>query len=151
MAKKRVAAIVKIQIPAGNATPAPPVGTALGPHGVNIMDFCKMYNSQTESQRGTIVPVEITVFEDRSFTFVTKTPPTPVLLRAAAGLDKASQTPGREVVATITEAQVTEIARTKLPDLNTDDIDAAKKQVVGTARSMGITVGPGGRPQEAVG
>src|SRR5207249_4336040 len=93
MAKKRVAAIVKIQIPAGNATPAPPVGTALGPHGVNIMDFCKMYNSQTESQRGTIVPVEITVFEDRSFTFVTKTPPTPVLLRAAAGLEKASQTP----------------------------------------------------------
>jgi large subunit ribosomal protein L11 len=150
MAKKRVAAIVKIQIPAGNATPAPPVGTALGPHGVNIMDFCKMYNSQTESQRGTIVPVEITVFEDRSFTFVTKTPPTPVLLRAAAGLDKASQTPGREVVATITEAQVTEIARTKLPDLNTDDIDAAKKQVAGTARSMGINVGPGGRPQETV-
>jgi len=141
MAKKRVAAIVKIQIPAGNATPAPPVGTALGPHGVNIMDFCKMYNAQTESQRGTIVPVEITVFEDRSFTFVTKTPPTPVLLRAAARLDKASQTPGREVVATITEAQVTEIARTKLPDLNTDDIEAAKKQVAGTARSMGIKVG----------
>ena len=141
MAKKRVAAIVKIQIPAGNATPAPPVGTALGPHGVNIMDFCKMYNAQTESQRGTIVPVEITVFEDRSFTFVTKTPPTPVLLRAAARLDKASQTPGREVVATITEAQVTEIARTKLPDLNTDDIEAAKKQVAGTARSMGIRVG----------
>ena len=140
MAKKRVAAIVKIQIPAGNATPAPPVGTALGPHGVNIMDFCKMYNAQTESQRGTIVPVEITVFEDRSFTFVTKTPPTPVLLRAAARLDKASQTPGREVVATITEAQVTEIARTKLPDLNTDDIEAAKKQVAGTARSMGIKV-----------
>jgi len=141
MAKKRVAAIVKIQIPAGNATPAPPVGTALGPHGVNIMDFCKMYNAQTESQRGTIVPVEITVFEDRSFTFVTKTPPTPVLLRAAARLEKASQTPGREVVATITEAQVTEIARTKLPDLNTDDIEAAKKQVAGTARSMGIKVG----------
>ena len=141
MAKKRVAAIVKIQIPAGNATPAPPVGTALGPHGVNIMDFCKMYNAQTESQRGTIVPVEITVFEDRSFTFITKTPPTPVLLRAAARLDKASQTPGREVVATITEAQVTEIARTKLPDLNTDDIEAAKKQVAGTARSMGIKVG----------
>ena len=141
MAKKRVAAIVKIQIPAGAATPAPPVGTALGPHGVNIMDFCKMYNAQTESQRGTIVPVEITVFEDRSFTFVTKTPPTPVLLRAAARLDKASQTPGREVVATITEAQVTEIARTKLPDLNTDDIEAAKKQVAGTARSMGIKVG----------
>ena len=141
MAKKQVVAIVKIQIPAGAATPAPPVGTALGPHGVNIMDFCKLYNAQTESQRGTIVPVEITVFEDRSFTFVTKTPPTPVLLRAAARLDKASQTPGREVVATITEAQVTEIARTKLPDLNTDDIEAAKKQVAGTARSMGIRVG----------
>ena len=140
MAKKRVAAVVKIQIPAGNATPAPPVGTALGPHGLNIMDFCKQYNAATEAQRGTIVPVEITVFEDRSFTFVTKTPPAAVLLRAAAGLDKASQTPGRETVATITDAQVEEIARTKLPDLNTDDIEAAKKQVAGTARSMGIEV-----------
>jgi len=141
MAKKRVAAIVKIQIPAGAATPAPPVGTALGPHGVNIMDFCKMYNSQTESQRGTIVPVEITIFEDRSFTFITKTPPTPVLLRAAAGLEKASETPGREVVGTITEKQLTEIAQTKMPDLNANDLEAAKKQVAGTARSMGIRVG----------
>ena len=140
MAKKRVAAIVKIQIPAGAATPAPPVGTALGPHGVNIMDFCKMYNAQTESQRGTIVPVEITIFEDRSFTFITKTPPTPVLLRAAAGLDKGAQTTGREIVGTITNAQLTEIAQTKMPDLNANDIEAAKKQVAGTARSMGIKV-----------
>ena len=141
MAKKRVAAIVKIQIPAGAATPAPPVGTALGPHGVNIMDFCKMYNAQTESQRGTVVPAEITIFEDRSFTFITKTPPTPVLLRAAAGIDKGAQTTGREVVATISDAQLTEIAQTKMPDLNANDIEAAKKQVAGTARSMGIKVG----------
>jgi large subunit ribosomal protein L11 len=141
MAKKRVAAIVKIQIPAGAATPAPPVGTALGPHGVNIMDFCKMYNAQTESQRGTVVPAEITIFEDRSFTFITKTPPTPVLLRAAAGIDKGAQTTGREIVATITDAQLTEIAQTKMPDLNANDLAAAKKQVAGTARSMGITVG----------
>jgi large subunit ribosomal protein L11 len=141
MAKKRVAAIVKIQIPAGAATPAPPVGTALGPHGVNIMDFCKMYNAQTESQRGTVVPAEITIFEDRSFTFITKTPPTPVLLRAAAGIDKGAQTTGREIVATITDAQLTEIAQTKMPDLNANDLAAAKKQVAGTARSMGIKVG----------
>jgi large subunit ribosomal protein L11 len=140
MAKKRVAAAVKIQIPAGNATPAPPVGTALGPHGVNIMDFCKQYNAQTEGQRGTIVPVEITVFEDRSFTFVTKTPPTSVLLRAAAGVDKGSQTAGREVAATISDSQLEDIARTKLPDLNTDDLEAAKKQVAGTAGSMGINL-----------
>ncbi|MBV9041319.1 MAG: 50S ribosomal protein L11 [Acidimicrobiia bacterium] len=140
MAKKRVAAIVKIQIPAGQATPAPPVGTALGPHGVNIMDFTKMYNAQTESQRGTIIPVEITIFEDRSFTFITKTPPTAVLLRDAAGLDKGAQTTGREQVGTITDAQLTKIAETKMPDLNANDIDAAKKQVAGTARSMGIKV-----------
>src|SRR5580765_6897405 len=141
MAKKKVAAIVKIQIPAGQATPAPPVGTALGPHGVAIMDFCKMYNAQTENQRGTIVPVENTVFEDRSFTFILKTPPTPVLLRQAAGLDKGAVTPGREgVVGTVTDAQVTEIAKTKMPDLNANDLDAAKKQVAGTARSMGINV-----------
>jgi large subunit ribosomal protein L11 len=141
MAKKRVAAMVKIQIPAGNATPAPPVGTALGPHGVNIMDFCKQYNAQTEGQRGTIIPVEITVFEDRSFTFITKTPPTPVLLRAAAGVEKGAQAAGKEApVASISNAQLTEIARTKLPDLNTDDIEAAKQQVAGTARSMGIQV-----------
>ncbi len=140
MAKKKVAAVVKIQIPAGQATPAPPVGTALGPHGVAIMDFCKAYNAQTEAQRGTIVPVEITVFEDRSFTFVLKTPPTPVLLRAAAGLEKGSQTPGRTDVGSVTAAQVAEIAQTKMPDLNANDLDAAKRQVEGTARSMGITV-----------
>jgi large subunit ribosomal protein L11 len=140
MAKRRVAAVVKIQIPAGAATPAPPVGTALGPHGVNIMEFCRQYNSATENQRGTIIPAEITVFEDRSFTFVTKTPPTPVLLRAAAGLEKGSTTPGREGVGTITEAQLADIAQTKMPDLNANDIDAAKRQVAGTARSMGISV-----------
>jgi len=140
MAKKKVAAVVKIQIPAGQATPAPPVGTALGPHGVAIMDFCKAYNAQTEAQRGTIIPVEITVFEDRSFTFITKTPPTPVLLREAAGLDKASQTPGREEIGSVTAAQIEEIAKTKMPDLNANDLDAAKKQVEGTARSMGIAV-----------
>src|SRR6476619_859725 len=111
MAKKRVAAVVKIQIPAGKATPAPPVGTALGPHGVAIMDFCKQYNAATEAQTGTIVPVEITVFEDRTFTFILKTPPTPVLLRQAAGLEKGSVTPGRTEVGTVTDAQVAEIAQ----------------------------------------
>jgi large subunit ribosomal protein L11 len=140
MAKKNVLAIVKIQIPAGQASPAPPVGTALGPHGVAIMDFCKAYNDRTEDQRGTIIPVEITIYEDRSFTFVTKTPPTSVLLRQAAGLEKASTLPGREEVGSISEAQLTEIAETKLPDLSANDIDAAKKIVAGTARSMGITV-----------
>ena len=140
MAKKKVAAIVKIQIPAGKATPAPPVGTALGPHGVAIMDFCKAYNAATESQVGTIVPVDITIFEDRSFTFVLKTPPTPVLLRQAGGLDKASQRPGRDIVGSVTMAQVEEIAKTKMPDLNANDLEAAKLQVAGTARSMGIKV-----------
>ncbi len=140
MAKKKVAAVVKIQIPAGAATPAPPVGTALGPHGVAIMDFCKAYNAQTESQRGTIVPVEITVFEDRSFTFITKTPPTPVLLREAAGITKGSEAPGKVDAGTVTAAQISEIATTKLPDLNANDLEAAKKQVEGTARSMGLTV-----------
>ena len=140
MAKKKVAALVKIQIPAGAATPAPPVGTALGPHGVAIMDFCKAYNAQTEAQRGTIIPVEITIFEDRSFTFITKTPPTPVLLREAAGLDKGSQTPGRTSAGKVTQAQIASIAETKMPDLNANDIEAAKKQVLGTARSMGLEV-----------
>ena len=140
MARRKVIAIVKIQIPAGQATPAPPVGTALGPHGVAIMEFCKQYNAATESQRGMIVPAEITIFDDRSFTFVTKTPPTPVLLRAAAGVDKGSATPNKARVGKITDAQLTEIAKTKLPDLNTGDLDAAKLQVAGTARSMGITV-----------
>ena len=141
MAKKKVAAVVKIQIPAGGATPAPPVGTALGPHGVAIMDFCKAYNAQTEAQKGTIIPVEITIFEDRSFTFITKTPPTPVLIREAAGVEKASQNPGRESGGTITKAQVTEIAKVKMPDLNANDLEAAERQVEGTARSMGISVG----------
>ena len=140
MAKKQVAAVVKIQIPAGAASPAPPVGTALGPHGVAIMDFCKEYNARTESQRGTIVPVEISIYEDRSFSFVTKTPPASVLLRQAAGLDKAAQEPGREEAGTVSDAQVAEIAQIKLPDLNTDDLDQAKLQVAGTARSMGIRV-----------
>jgi large subunit ribosomal protein L11 len=140
MARRRVVAIVRIQIPAGQATPAPPVGTALGPHGVAIMEFCKQYNAATESQRGMIVPAEITVFDDRSFTFVTKTPPTPVLLRAAAGIAKGSATPNKQRVGKITEAQLVEIAKTKLPDLNTDDLEAAKLQVAGTARSMGIVV-----------
>jgi large subunit ribosomal protein L11 len=140
MAKKRVLTVVKIQIPAGQATPAPPVGTALGPHGVAIMDFCKAYNAQTESQRGTIVPVEITVYEDRTFTFILKTPPTPVLLRQAAGLEKGSMTPGREQAGTVTDAQLEEIAKVKMPDLNANDIEAAKKSVAGTARSMGIKV-----------
>jgi large subunit ribosomal protein L11 len=140
MARRKVIAIVKIQIPAGQATPAPPVGTALGPHGVAIMDFCKQYNAATESQRGMIVPAEITIFDDRSFTFVTKTPPTPVLLRAAAGIEKGSSTPNKDRVGKISEAQLEEIARTKMPDLNTGNLDAAKLQVAGTARSMGILV-----------
>jgi len=139
MAKKKVLAVVKIQIPAGQATPAPPVGTALGPHGVAIMDFCKAYNAATESQRGTIVPVEITIFEDRSFTFVLKTPPTPVLIRQAAGIEKGSPNP-KQPVATITDAQVTEIAQIKMPDLNANDLEAAKLQVAGTARSMGVEI-----------
>ena len=140
MAKKKVLAVVKIQIPAGQATPAPPVGTALGPHGVAIMDFCKEYNAKTEAQRGTIVPVDITIFEDRSFTFVLKTPPTPVLIRQAAGIEKGSGTAGRESIGTITDAQVAEIAQIKMPDLNANDLEAAKLQVAGTARSMGIQV-----------
>ncbi len=140
MGKKRVAAIVKIQLPAGAATPAPPVGTALGPHGVSTPEFCKQYNAATESQRGSVIPVEITVFEDRSFTFVLKTPPTPVLLRQAAGVDKGSVNPGKTGVGTISDAQLTEIAQTKMPDLNANDIEAAKLQVAGTARSMGVKI-----------
>jgi large subunit ribosomal protein L11 len=140
MAKKRVAAVVKIQIPAGKATPAPPVGTALGPHGVAIMDFCKQYNAATESQVGTIVPVEITVFEDRSFTFILKTPPTPVLLRQKAGLEKGSTAPGKTMVGTVSQTDLEEIAKIKMPDLNAYDLDAAVEQVKGTARSMGLNV-----------
>ena len=132
--------MIKLQIEAGKATPAPPVGTALGPHGINIMDFCKAYNAQTESQRGTVIPAEITIFEDRTFTFITKTPPTPVLLRQAAGIEKGSSTPRREQVATVTQAQVREIAEVKMPDVNAIDIEGAMLQVAGTARSMGIDV-----------
>jgi large subunit ribosomal protein L11 len=140
MAKRRVAAIVKIQIQAGAATPAPPVGTALGPHGINIMDFCKAYNAATEAQRGTVIPAEITIYEDRSFTFVTKTPPTPVLLRQAAGIEKGATAPRRETVARVSRDQVRQIAETKMPDLNAVDIDGAIAQIAGTARSMGIEV-----------
>jgi large subunit ribosomal protein L11 len=140
MAKRRVAAIVKIQIQAGAATPAPPVGTALGPHGINIMDFCKAYNAQTEGQRGTVIPAEITIYEDRTFSFITKTPPAPVLLRAAAGIEKGSQTPRRETAGSVTREQVRQIAETKMPDLNAIDIEGAMKQIEGTARSMGIEV-----------
>jgi large subunit ribosomal protein L11 len=140
MPRKRVLAMVKIQLDAGAATPAPPVGTALGPHGVQTMEFCKQYNAATESQRGTVVPVEITIYEDRTFSFVLKTPPTTVLLRQAAGVPKGAATSGREQVATVTDEQLADIARVKLPDLNTLDLEAAKKQVAGTARSMGIAV-----------
>src|SRR5579884_1974099 len=138
--KKKIAAIIKLQIQAGAATPAPPVGPALGQHGVNIMEFCKQYNASTESQRGQVVPVEITVFEDRSFTFITKTPPAAKLILKAAGVDKGSGEPHRTRVATISRAQVREIAQTKLPDLNANDLEAAEKIIAGTARSMGVGV-----------
>ena len=140
MAKKQVAAVVRIQIPAGQASPAPPVGTALGPHGVAIMDFCKDYNARTEDQRGQIVPAEITVYEDRSFSFVLKTPPTAFLIKKAAGVDSAANNPGRETAGSITDAQVTAIAELKMRDLNAIDLEGAKLQVAGTARSMGIDV-----------
>ena len=138
--KKKVTGLIKLQIQAGAANPAPPVGPALGQHGVNIMEFCKAYNAATESQRGMVVPVEITVYEDRSFTFITKTPPAAALLRQAARVDKGAAEPNKVKVGTVTRAQVKEIAETKMPDLNANDLDAAKKQVAGTARSMGITV-----------
>jgi large subunit ribosomal protein L11 len=140
VAKKRLAAVVKIQIQAGQATPAPPVGTALGPHGINIMDFCKAYNAATESQRGQVIPAEISIYEDRSFTFITKTPPTTFLLRQAAGVEKGAQNPRLEKVGQVTQRQLRQIAQTKLPDLNAVDIDGAMAQVAGTARSMGIEV-----------
>jgi large subunit ribosomal protein L11 len=140
MPPKKVQTTIKLQLSAGKATPAPPVGTALGPHGVNIMDFTRSYNEKTQAQQGQVIPVEITIFEDRSFTFVLKTPPTPVLLRQAAGLEKGAATPGKEVVGTVTNAQIEEIAKIKMPDLNANDIEAAKLQVAGTARSMGIKV-----------
>jgi large subunit ribosomal protein L11 len=137
--KKKIAALVKVQLQAGAATPAPPVGTALGPHGVNIMEFCKAYNAQTEAMRGTVIPVEITIYEDRSFTFITKTPPAAELIKKAAGLQKGSGVPHKEKVGKLTKDQVREIATTKLPDLNANDVEAAMKIVEGTARSMGIT------------
>jgi large subunit ribosomal protein L11 len=138
--KKKIAAVVKVQLQAGMANPAPPVGTALGPHGVNIMDFCKAYNAETESMRGNVIPVEITIYEDRSFTFVTKTPPAAELIKKAAGLKKGSGTPHTDKVGKISPEQVREIATTKLPDLNANDIEQAAKIIEGTARSMGVTV-----------
>ena len=140
MAKKKVAAIIKIQIPAGKATPAPPVGTALGPHGVGIMDFVKQYNAATEAQVGTIIPVEITIFEDRTFTFVLKTPPAPVLLREKAKIAKGSSNPGKATAGSVTEADIEEVAKIKMQDLNAYDLEAAKQQIRGTARSMGLKV-----------
>lgn len=140
MAKKQVAAVVKIQIPAGQASPAPPVGTALGPHGVAIMDFCRDYNAATEDRRGQVIPAEITIYEDRSFSFVLKTPPTTYLIKKAAGIEAAANNAGRETVGSITDAQVAEIAEIKMPDLNAIDLAGAKLQVAGTARSMGVEV-----------
>ena len=140
MPPKKLQTTIKLQLPAGKATPAPPVGTALGPHGVAIMDFCKMYNSQTENQRGTIVPVEITIFEDRSFTFILKTPPASILLLRAAGIAKGSPEPNRNKVGKVTKKQVMEIAKIKIVDLNTTNLDSAVRTVMGTARNMGLEV-----------
>jgi large subunit ribosomal protein L11 len=137
--KKKIAALVKVQLQAGAATPAPPVGTALGPHGVNIMEFCKAYNAETEAMRGNVVPVEITIYEDRSFSFITKTPPAAELIKKAAGLSKGSAVPHKDKVGKLSQDQVREIAETKMPDLNANDLDTAMKIVEGTARSMGIT------------
>ena len=137
--KKKVTGLIKLQIQAGAANPAPPIGPALGQHGVNIMEFCKAYNAATEAQRGNVIPVEITVYEDRSFTFITKTPPAAELIKKAAGLQKGSGVPHKEKVGKLTKDQVREIAQTKLPDLNANDIEAAMKIVEGTARSMGVT------------
>ncbi|GAA0996516.1 50S ribosomal protein L11 [Acrocarpospora macrocephala] len=138
--KKKIAALVKVQLPAGQATPAPPVGTALGPHGVNIMEFVKQYNAATEAQRGNIIPVEITIFEDRSFTFITKTPPAPELIKKALGLKGGSANPLKTKVGHLTKEQLRQIAETKMPDLNANDIEMAERIIAGTARSMGITV-----------
>lgn len=137
---KKVAGMVKLQIPAGNATPAPPVGPALGQQGINIMEFCKAFNSRTQSQAGTIIPVIITVFADKSFTFITKTPPAAELLKKAAKIEKGSGEPNRDKVATVTKGQVREIAKLKMPDLNATNIDMAERIIAGTARSMGIDV-----------
>ena len=137
---KKVLTVIKLQIPAGAANPAPPVGPALGQHGVNIMEFCKAFTARTQAQSGTIIPVEVTVFEDRSFTFITKTPPAAVLLREAAGIEKGSGEPNRTKVATVPRDKVREIAELKMPDLNANDIDGAMRIIEGTARSMGIDV-----------
>jgi large subunit ribosomal protein L11 len=138
---KKVLTLIKLQVPGGAANPAPPVGPALGQHGVNIMEFCKAFNAQTQDQNGRIIPVEITVFEDRSFTFITKTPPAAVLIKEAAGIDKGSGEPNREKVARISPDQVRQIAETKMEDLNANDVEAASKIIEGTARSMGVEVG----------
>ncbi len=140
MGRKKLMTVLKLQIPAGQASPAPPVGPALGQHGVNIMDFVQAYNHATASQSGTIVPVEISIYEDRSFTFITKTPPAAVLLRQAAKIEKGSPEPHKEKVGSVTSAQIREIAEIKMPDLNAIDIDAAMKIIAGTARSMGLVV-----------
>jgi large subunit ribosomal protein L11 len=137
---KKVLQVIKLQIPAGQASPAPPVGPALGGASINIMEFCKAFNAQTQAGNGTITPVEVTVFEDRSFTFITKTPPAPVLIKQAIDLDKGSPEPHREKVGTLTRRQLRTIAETKMPDLNANDIDAAMRIIAGTARSMGVTV-----------
>ena len=137
---KKVMTLIKLQVPGGQANPAPPVGPALGQHGVNIMDFCKAFNAQTQQDNGTTIPVEITVFEDRSFTFITKTPPAAVLIKQAINLQKGSGVPHLEKVGTITEAQIRTIAETKMQDLNANDVDAAMKIIAGTARSMGVDV-----------
>ncbi len=140
MGKKKVKTVIRLQIQAGKATPAPPVGTALGPHGLNIMEFCKAYNERTQAQAGMVIPAEITVFEDRSFTFVTKTPPAGDLLKRAAGVEKGSARPHLDKVGTVTAAQVREIAEQKLADLNAFDVEQAVRTIAGTARSMGLTV-----------
>jgi large subunit ribosomal protein L11 len=140
MGRKKLMTVLKLQIPAGQASPAPPVGPALGQHGVNIMDFVQAYNAATQAQAGTIIPVEISIFEDRSFTFITKTPPAAVLLRQAAKIEKGSPVPHTEKVGTVTKAQIREIAETKMPDLNANDIDNAMLIIEGTARSMGLDV-----------
>ncbi len=140
MGKKKVKTVVRLQIPAGKATPAPPVGTALGPHGINIMEFCKSYNERTASEGGMVIPAEITIFEDRTFSFVTKTPPAYDLLKKAAGIEHGSKVPNRDKVGTVTKAQVREIAQTKMQDLNAFEIEAAMRVIEGTARSMGLLV-----------
>lgn len=140
MGKKKVKTVIRLQIPAGKATPAPPVGTALGPHGINIMEFTKAYNERTQAQAGSIIPAEITIYEDRTFTFVTKTPPAGDLLKKAAGIDKGSATPNRAKVGSVTRDQVRDIAQTKMDDLNANDLDHAVRIIEGTARSMGVTV-----------